>query len=246
MEKFTAVWRPAWYALDQKIARGLASKFILHNNKGQLEFFSGMGDGDGLESIYAKITRIHNSALGEVEEIDTYGLSYRIWLPGNEMVQLNAEEQPGKLEGTTLKHLHQFSDLTFNVELEKLYPSDIGALDMLPVMMNDEVPDFFRWAGQDYDEIKDISLYTGAMVHYLLPLMKDMSVNEMKIRHAMMFIDKIYTDNNPLLASIIDESVLHPLALKPEAQQHIDQFFTGPARERAHLHRTRVEIIDKM
>ena len=250
MEEFTAVWTPAWYALDQKIARGLASKFIFGNDNGQKGFFSGTGNGEGFEAVYAKIDRIHNNTIGEIEEIDTYGLSYRIWLPGDEMIQVEAEERPGIIEGATPTHLQslidtELTDLTFTVELEKLYPSDINALEMLPVVINDEVSDYFKWADHDYDEIKELYVFVGGMVHYLLQLMKS-GGNEMKIRQAMMFIDKIYTDNNPLITSLVDENILHPLALKNEADQFIEKLFSQPTRDRIYTHRKRIEIINKM
>lgn len=241
MEKFKAVWLPAWYALDQKIERGMAAKFIFTGTEDERKFFNAMGNDEGMEGIYSKITRIHNSALGEVEVVDTYGLSYKIWLPGNDLLVMDAEQQPGQILSTTRKEL-QPGDVEFHVELERLLPSEIGALDMLPVMIDDDAPDFFKWAAQDYDDITDMGRYTGAMVHYLLPLMKNARANEMKIKPIMLLIDKVYNDEHPLLASIIDENVLHPLALKDEAQECINRFLSEPARERTLTHRERMKI----
>lgn len=241
MGKFTAVWKPAWYALDQKIEQGMAAKFLFCDSEGRKQFFNGMGSGEGMESVHAKVTRIRNSVLGEIEEIDTYGLSYKIWLPENELVQVDAEQEPGKVENGSCQGFY-LDDASCEVELEKLLPSEVGALEMLPVMINDEAHDFFKWAARDYDEITDMAAYMGSMIHYLVPRMKHGN-DEIKIRQILLLIDKVFTENNPLTASVIDENVLRPLAMEDAAQAYMQMFFSETTRARVTIHKKRAEIM---
>lgn len=167
MQKFKAKWIPHYYALDQRIRKGAAEKFLFSHGDERV-FYAGTDHPDTALGIYATVISIHHEILGEVDELDTHGLSYKIWLNGYDLIQVEAEETPGVIERTTLKHLPSLEEnYEFEVELEEAYVSQPRELNMLPVMLNDELPGLYRWWGYTIDEVERTDLIVGAMVHYI-------------------------------------------------------------------------------
>lgn len=209
MNNFTAYWSPAWYALDQKIRAGAASKFLFTRTEPR-QFFNGLGDPAATESLYVRIVSIAHPVLGNIEEIDTLGLSYRIWLDNNELVQVDAEERPGHIESTTLKDLPSINSFDLVIELEPALPSQTGELDMVAVMLNDDT-NFFKWWDVSLEEANDIEAVLGAFVHYIHSLLKDKAANGQELRNVFRFIGKMYAWGNPYIGTMFDENVLVPM-----------------------------------
>ena len=95
--------------------------FVL-NEEGRLQFETGL-DGDGLTlSTIGRIERIQHKSLGDIEEINTIGLSYRITTIQGDMIQVEAEETPGRIEHSTLKSDIEFGDFEFEVTIGRVRP----------------------------------------------------------------------------------------------------------------------------
>jgi len=101
----------------------MENEFILIlNENGRLQFDTGfVGDGITL-STTGRIERIEHKSLGEIEEVDTNGLSYRITTVDGDMIQVEAEETPGVVEHTTLGHDVECGDLEFEVTIGRVKP----------------------------------------------------------------------------------------------------------------------------
>jgi hypothetical protein len=98
MLDITAIWQAAWYELDQPIRLGLKDIFILIENAGVLRFCTGFASEKEIKEIEGEILKISHRALGEISEIDTSGLTYRIKLISGKEIVLEAEETPGRIE----------------------------------------------------------------------------------------------------------------------------------------------------
>ena len=92
------IWQAAWYKLDQAIKLGLKDTFWLTDRKGVLKFHTGFSDGKGIEEIEGEILKIRHRTIGDINEIDTEGLAYRIRLESGQEIVVEAEETPGKIE----------------------------------------------------------------------------------------------------------------------------------------------------
>ncbi|MBK7113281.1 MAG: hypothetical protein IPH60_12645 [Flavobacteriales bacterium] len=123
MESIKVQWCAAWHELDQPIRIGLENEFILIlNENGRLQFDTGFV-GDGLTlSTTGRIERIEHKFLGEIEEIDTNGLSYRISTVEGDIVQVEAEETPGVIEHSTLGTDVEYDGFEFEVTIGRVKP----------------------------------------------------------------------------------------------------------------------------
>lgn len=97
-ENIIAIWQAAWYELDQPIKLGLKDTFWLIEKMGVLKFHTGFAGDNGIEEIEGEILKINHRTIGEVSEIDTEGLTYRIKLISGQEIGVEAEETPGKVE----------------------------------------------------------------------------------------------------------------------------------------------------
>lgn len=99
MSKALILWKPAWYALDQDLAVGLVADFALLADSPPLHFAAaGFDDGRAQVTLKAKVLAIENRQLGSVQRIDTAGLSYYFYSGPAAFVQVDAEEQLGRIE----------------------------------------------------------------------------------------------------------------------------------------------------
>lgn len=97
-ENLTAIWQAAWYELDQPIKVGLKDTFILIEKTEVLRFYTGFAEEKEIRKIEGEILKINHRTLGEISEIHTNGLTYRIKLISGKEIVVEAEETPGKIE----------------------------------------------------------------------------------------------------------------------------------------------------
>ncbi len=97
-EDIIVIWQAAWYELDQPIKLGLKDTFWLTEKAGDLKFHSGFSGDKGIRKIEGEILKISHRTIGDIREIDTEGLTYRIELISGQEIIVEAEETPGKIE----------------------------------------------------------------------------------------------------------------------------------------------------
>lgn len=98
IKNIIVIWQAAWYELDQPIKLGLKDTFWLTDKKGVLKFHTGFADDKEVEKIEGEILKINHRTIGDINEIDTEGLTYRIRLESGQEIVVEAEETPGKIE----------------------------------------------------------------------------------------------------------------------------------------------------
>jgi hypothetical protein len=120
-----ALWRPAWYELDQSLAVGAVGTYAFCRARPSdvttaidLVFYNPLlGQVDPLfRSV--RILRIHHPSLGPIARIDATGLTYSVVLMGGSVVEVEAEETPGQIESELPAGVAPFEDWDFEVELE--------------------------------------------------------------------------------------------------------------------------------
>lgn len=92
------IWQAAWYELDQAIKLGLKDTFWLTDKKGFLKFHTGFSDDKEIEKVEGEILKISHRTIGEISEIDTEGLTYKVKLKSGQEIIVEAEETPGEIE----------------------------------------------------------------------------------------------------------------------------------------------------
>lgn len=112
MKHLAAVWKPAWYALDQPLTVGETATFSFLALEVPLRFATDILDANKPQvKLRAQVVSIYNKQLGNLRKIDTRGLSYKFYVASEAYVQIDAEETPGWLE-------HSGSATEFLLELE--------------------------------------------------------------------------------------------------------------------------------
>ena len=120
-EMIKVIWQPSWYELDQPIKIGMKDEFWLTKNHEDIWIFHSGSDGDEVKKTNGEIVRISHKSLGEINEIDTEGLSYKIHLISGDIIQVEAEETPGEIEWNFSTYKKEFDkdDFKFTVDLIK-------------------------------------------------------------------------------------------------------------------------------
>lgn len=90
------IWKPFWYELDQSIVVGDIDYFYLTKDKSTFSMDS-ISEDD--YEIKAEILEIKNKSLRSINGIITIGLDYKVYLQNGDIIQVNAEEAPGKISG---------------------------------------------------------------------------------------------------------------------------------------------------
>ena len=85
-------WIPSWYELDQCIVAGDVDLFYLSNENCFVDDFNRDAD-----EVRAEILTINHKQLGRIKGIITIGLDYTIYLWDGRVLNVNAEEDPGKI-----------------------------------------------------------------------------------------------------------------------------------------------------
>ncbi|UOQ74169.1 hypothetical protein [Hymenobacter cellulosilyticus] len=119
MNKTTAIWAPAWYELDQSLAVGATSVFAMVKSSSSMRFATGLdaAKDNELRQVEAKILSIYNEQLGKIIRIDTEGLCYKFFVGADTFFQIEAEENPGRIENNAMLGSY-LTDTNFLVEIE--------------------------------------------------------------------------------------------------------------------------------
>ena len=121
-----AYYKMRFFELDQSLKVGRTAEYIFfldpHFDRAasldvcksmNLVFYNTLGGHPEVKAL-CEIRNIWHPALGQVDEIDTNGLDYRVTLADGAVIELNAEEEPGKCIDPKL----QVQDWSFLVMLE--------------------------------------------------------------------------------------------------------------------------------
>lgn len=124
----TAIWYPAWHALDQTLVVGLRQRYFFFENLPQriaaldrseqpdLVFFNGVDSTMDSQIRFANVVRIDHPDIGEILRVDTFGLDYIIYPINGEEIVVDGEEEPG----TVLSGWDPVKDWTMQVTLEQI------------------------------------------------------------------------------------------------------------------------------
>jgi len=102
-----AIWYPFWYECDQAIAVGQVAVFDFFKtppdyvaHEGKRVFYHGSYGKDHqhlFEAIRLRILSVRHPQLGSIEAIDTKGLDYTFLMEDGRILEVNAEEEPGRV-----------------------------------------------------------------------------------------------------------------------------------------------------
>ena len=106
MDRRQAIWRPAWYGLDQTIVAGAHDTFIFVRPSSARRG-SDLGSEPLLYwnwtlrsktfSARATVESIHHPELGHIRGIIVYPLDLVVILPNDAVLTIDAEQQPGEI-----------------------------------------------------------------------------------------------------------------------------------------------------
>ncbi len=125
-------WKPNWYELDQTVIVGDIGYFYL--DKAEKEFANEMDSFEDKE-VRGEIIRITHREIGELKGILTIGLSYQFILNDGKYIQVDAEEQIGKIE---YPDSYKVIDWVFNVELDVLEMTGYSSQERLACFKKNE------------------------------------------------------------------------------------------------------------
>ena len=124
----SAIWYPAWHALDQTLVVGLRQRYFFFQSlpkriasmasseQPDLVFFNGLDSATDSQIRFANIVRIEHPDIGEILRVDTFGLDYIIYPTNGEEIVVDGEEEPG----TVLSGWDPIKDWTMQVEMEQI------------------------------------------------------------------------------------------------------------------------------
>lgn len=101
-----ALWTPGWFSLDPCLKIGEASTFSFYQkppsttkipNEAEFVFFNGLESEAETLTFDTTILSIAHPVLGEIREVNTDELDYAFTLACGEIVEVNAEEDPGSI-----------------------------------------------------------------------------------------------------------------------------------------------------
>ena len=125
-----AVWFPGWYGLDQPLAVGVTDEFAFWRNPPEdlrggaerLVFYNTLWGSEEALIGSGTVVAISNAELGEIREVDTRSepLDYLIRLADGTTLDVNAEEEPGRLYEGTEWSSRIVNDWRMSVEFDSL------------------------------------------------------------------------------------------------------------------------------
>ena len=100
-----AAWIPGWYGLDQPLAIGVTDEFAFWqvvpdeiSTTDRLVFYNSLWKPEAALIGVGTIAAIKNPELGEIREVDVrQGLDYAIHLADGTILNIDAEQEPGRL-----------------------------------------------------------------------------------------------------------------------------------------------------
>jgi len=124
-----ALWRPAWFELDQPLEVDFEDEYAFCNvyppgvpSGFDLVFHNPLLDQSDPILRRARIARIHHAILGDVRRVETKGLVYAITLIDGTSIQVEAEETPGEIEYTPASHIAKIDNWDLDVEVSIASP----------------------------------------------------------------------------------------------------------------------------
>lgn len=124
----TAIWYPAWHALDQTLVLGLRQRYFffdaLPSRIASLEpseqpdyvFYNGVDAEEDSQIRFAEVVLIEHPDIGEILRVDTFGLDYILFPANGEEIIIDGEEDPG----TVISGWDPIGDWTMRVMLERI------------------------------------------------------------------------------------------------------------------------------
>lgn len=126
-------WSPFWYEMDQTIVVGDTDYFYLSSDgttfdNGEISFED--------QEVYARVMKIVHPQLGEVQGILAVGLCYRVFIGEGNVIQIDAEENIGKVE---YPPECEVDDWKFEVELKVQKRTGFSSMERLNQMTEKEL-----------------------------------------------------------------------------------------------------------
>jgi hypothetical protein len=97
-------WVPGWHELDQSLEVGMSGEFYFWRAAPEglrvpqsLVFYNALWNPEEMVAASGMITEIRHPVLGALRKVDTIGLDYTFVLANGMELEVNAEEEPGKL-----------------------------------------------------------------------------------------------------------------------------------------------------
>jgi hypothetical protein len=126
-----AAWVPSWYALDQSLAVGLTGEFsfwriapdeALRGGPERLVFYNLTWKPEDVLLGSGTIVAISNPELGDIREVDTRSepFDYAFHLADGTSLEVNAEEEPGRLYEGSAWSSRIVNDWRLTVEFDSL------------------------------------------------------------------------------------------------------------------------------
>lgn len=100
MSSVKAIWKPSWYDLDQSIVVGYEGEFFFHSERGPCpRFFNDLLSAGSHWVGRARVERVVSPTWGDILGVRTGGLDYAVYLSDGRHLRVNAEEEPGAIDG---------------------------------------------------------------------------------------------------------------------------------------------------
>lgn len=122
------IWNPVGFGMDQTIIMGDTDYFYL--SKEEAAFTNGEASFEDQE-VYGEVMKIVHPELGKVLGVLTQELSYRIFLNDGSYIQIDAEENIGKVEYSAECKI---DDWNFKVELNVQYTTGFSSMERMNLM----------------------------------------------------------------------------------------------------------------
>lgn len=125
-------WVPAWHELDQSVAVGMAGEHYFWrvvpdglSVPQALVFYNAVWNPEEMVAASGMITEIRHPEMGALRKVDTIGLDYTFVLANGTELEVNAEEEPGKVserEGNTTSAVDDWGLVVVFRSLSELKP----------------------------------------------------------------------------------------------------------------------------
>ena len=120
-------WVPAWHELDQTIQVGTAGEYYFWGDVPEaprasqaLVFYNAEWNAERMVAASGFIVGIRHPVLGALRKVDTIGLDYSFVLADGTEIEVNADEEPGKIYEREGKATPSVSDWALVVEFRSL------------------------------------------------------------------------------------------------------------------------------
>lgn len=130
-------WNPFWYELDQSVIIGDIDYFYIQKD---WQAFANDSVSKEDHEVVAEIISISHRILGPIKGILAEGLDYSFFLENGEIVEVNAEEEPGVVSNETMNIV----DWSIDVELHVINETGLTSQDRIDRLTRTEIEDAQR------------------------------------------------------------------------------------------------------